>query len=215
MTRGRNWYATHPKRTKADSGGKGNWKIVCRKTRSITSEYVARLGSYVVIRQDDGDQFRGHLMGRVMGRVNEAGDGKPLMVKRKGKDVPGWWLDCIVWFPDNNFLGHRYISPDAIEAIIPTPTALARFFFAPELPDRDTVLALERHGSLSNDYVAKALERIGPLRVSDGDVFGWALNDVDGMRFQVAVAKAAKLGRAEQKVSGNGLQDKQEEQEEA
>lgn len=187
-----------PTRDPKNRGGRGNWKIPCHGI-DMYRTFEAYPGCMIAYTETILGNTEAPLptthnrIARVIGRVDRSGTGERLIVRRTGK--PGWWLNCIVLNDDASYCMQRYVDPtDVTYAGIP-PCNLATFFFSdnPLWRDPETMIALQKHGSLSNEYVSAALNRIGNLQAADSPAFNLALNGVD--EFRVSVAKAAKHGK--------------------
>lgn len=189
---------TLPKREPRDRGGRGNWKIPCPCVNMYHpfEAYPGCMIAYTetILGNEEAPLPTTHnRLARVIGRVDRSGTGERLIVRKTGK--PGWWLHCIVLNDKADYCMQRYVDPTDVMFAGPPPTDLATFFFSanPLWRDPDTMIALQKHGSLSNEYVSAALNRIGNLQAADSPAFNLALNGVD--EFRVSVAKAVKHGK--------------------
>jgi hypothetical protein len=97
--------------------------------------------------------------GRVLGRVNFDGEGKPVPKK------PGT-LAVLVLSDNAAFAYLRYAGiEDVVEVMDPERyKVFAKFFFSSKMPKLETVLAAQNYGSLSADYIEKYLDPEGNLR---------------------------------------------------
>jgi hypothetical protein len=133
-----------------------NRKVICKNSSLIGySTNVVKAGDFFTYTDHNRNQIQ---MARSLGRVSAPA------LSANEKPINGYIL-ALVLSGDGTFAFERWVNPDDVQSVMPLPTKMTAFFFAPTIPyDAQTMRRLGEHGTLADEFIDKARQRVAEWR---------------------------------------------------
>lgn len=138
-------------------------QVYCRNASRLGHDkYKASVGDIIVYREHHSDDSYTLRTARMIGVVVSAPKIDPSDAEIKD------WLLVLTLAHDSHTCYERWVNPDWVTQISSVPTKFAAWFFQEKLPyDAHTLRRLHDYGSLSDDYIDKADERVEAWRKAE------------------------------------------------